>query len=164
MMYDYYILEEGENLDSVCNLLHLDKKTIMDLNNVTNENDIRSGRQIKVPINDANYYNTYTIERGDTLYGIARKYNINPELLASMNGLNMEDYIYPNQEILIPKNNYSYYITKDGDSLDNVATMFKTNVPNLLKDNKTIYLTEGQILVHQKQHFNKVLFLFNILN
>ena len=67
-----------------------------------------------------------------------------------MNGLNMEDYIYPNQEILIPKNNYSYYITKDGDSLDNVATMFKTNVPNLLKDNKTIYLTEGQILVHQK--------------
>ena len=31
-MYDHYILEEGENLDTVCNLLHLDKKTIMDLN------------------------------------------------------------------------------------------------------------------------------------
>ena len=87
---------------------------------------------------------------GDTLYKIARKYNINPELLASMNGLNMDDYIYPNQEILIPKSNYSYYITKEGDSLNTVATMFKTNIPNLLQDNQTIYLSEGQILVHQK--------------
>ncbi len=67
-----------------------------------------------------------------------------------MNGLNMEDYIYPNQEILIPKNNYSYYITKEGDTLDTVSTMFKTNVPNLLDNNKTIYLSEGQILVNKK--------------
>ena len=111
-MYEHYILEDGENLDTLCKALHLDKSKIMELNNISDEKEVRSGRQIKVPVNDPSYYNTYTIESGDTLYGIARKYNINPELLASMNGLNMEDYIYPNQEILIPKNNYSYYITK----------------------------------------------------
>ena len=149
-MYEHYILEEGENLDTICNTLHLDKKMVMELNNITNEDELRSGRQIKVPVSDPSYYNTYTIERGDTLYGIARKYNINPELLASMNGLNMDDYIYPNQEILIPKNNYSYYITKEGDTLDTVSTMFKTNIPNLLDNNKTIYLSEGQILVNKK--------------
>ena len=149
-MYDHYILEEGENLDTVCNLLHLDKKTIMDLNKITDESEIRCGRQIKVPINDPGYYNVYTIESGDTLYKIARKYNINPQLLASMNGLNMEDYIYPNQEIFIPKNNYSYYITKEGDTLNSVSSMFKTDINNLLNDNKIIYLSEGQILVHRK--------------
>ena len=67
-MYEHYILEEGENLDTVCNLLHLDKKMIMELNNITNENEIRSGRQIKVPVSDPNYYNTYTIERGDRVF------------------------------------------------------------------------------------------------
>ena len=67
-----------------------------------------------------------------------------------MNGLNMEDYIYPNEEILIPKNNYSYYITKQGDTLNIVAEMFKTNIPNLLENNRTIYLAEGQILVNKK--------------
>ena len=103
-----------------------------------------------MPINDPGYYNVYTIESGDTLYKIARKYNINPQLLASMNGLNMEDYIYPNQEIFIPKNNYSYYITKEGDTLNSVSSMFKTDINNLLNDNKIIYLSEGQILVHRK--------------
>ena len=58
-----------------------------------------------------------TIEKGDNLYSIARRYNINPDLLAILNGLNSDDYIYPNQQILIPKSNYSYYVTKQGDTL-----------------------------------------------
>ena len=39
-------------------------------------------------------YDTYNIQKGDTLYAISKKYNINPELLALINGLNMNDYIY----------------------------------------------------------------------
>ena len=78
-----------------------------------------------VPKNNQNYFNYYTIEKGDSLYEIARKYNINPELLASLNGLDMDDFIYPGQEILIPKSEYSYYITKEGDTLDTVSNMFK---------------------------------------
>ena len=50
-----------------------------------------------------NKFEYYTISKGDSLYGIARRYNINPELLAGLNGLSMDDYIYPDQEILIPK-------------------------------------------------------------
>ncbi len=149
-MYNHYILEDGESLDMVCKMFGLDKSEVMKLNNISDEKMVREGSQIKVPVSDPNYYNTYTIETGDTLYKIARKYNINPMLLASMNGLDMEDYIYPNQEILIPKSNYSYYITKEGDTINTVAAMFKTNVDNMLKDNKTIYLADGQILVHLK--------------
>ena len=61
--------------------------------------------------------------------------------------LNSEDYIYPNQEILIPKSNYSYYITKDGDSLDIVANKFNQNSKDLIEGNETIYLLPGQLLV-----------------
>ncbi len=110
---------------------------------------MKEDRQI-VPKNNQNYYNYYTIEKGDTLYGIARRYNINPELLASLNGLSMEDYIYPNQEILIPKSGYSYYITKDGDTVDIVANMFKISSEDLIKKNGVVYLAEGQVLVNPR--------------
>ena len=92
----------------------------------------------------------YTIEKGDSLYGIARRYNINPDLLANLNGLNLEDYIYPDQEILIPKNNYSYYLTADGDTLESVARMFNVNKEKLLEENEIIYLLSDQLLVHKK--------------
>ena len=35
-----------------------------------------------VPKNNQNYFNYYTVEKGDSLYAISRRYNINPELLA----------------------------------------------------------------------------------
>ncbi len=149
-MFDHYILEKGDSIDKISQMFNITKEEIMKINNIVDEREFKEQREIKLPILATPYYNTYTIEKGDSLYAIARKYNINPELLASMNGLSMEDYIYPNQELIIPKNNYSYYITKEGDTLNTVSQMFKTNVNNLLKDNQTIYLSEGQILVHQK--------------
>ena len=135
---NFYTLKENDDINTVCEKFQITKKELLKMNGMIDENLIRSGREIKVPNINPNYFNTYVIEKGDSLYKIARMYNINPELLASMNGLNMEDYIYPNQELLIPKNGYSYYITKDGDTLNLVASMFKTNVPNLLNDNETI--------------------------
>lgn len=96
------------------------------------------------------YFNIYTIESGDTLYEISRKYNINPTLLASINGFTMNDYIYPNQEILIPKSGYSYYITDEGDTLDTVCDTFMIDKDKLLKQNGTIYLLPGQVLVTKR--------------
>ncbi len=67
-MYDYYILEDGENLDSICNLLHLNKVELMRLNSITDEKDVQRGTQLKVPVADTNYFNMYTIVKGDTIF------------------------------------------------------------------------------------------------
>ena len=95
------------------------------------------------------YFTTYTIEKGDNLYSIAKKYNINPTLLAALNGLNMNDYIYPNQEIMIPKSDYSYYITNEGDTIDLVCDKFNCNKNDMINNN-TIYLMAGQLLINKK--------------
>ena len=92
------------------------------------------------------YYMAYEIKKGDTLYQISKEYNVNTKLLAELNGLNLDDYIYPGQTLLIPKKNVSYYITKDGDTLDTVSGIFNVNIDNIIKDNKTIYLKEGQMI------------------
>ena len=61
------------------------------------------------------FYYTYEIKNGDSLYQISKKYDVNTKLLAELNGLNLDDYIYPGQIILVPKKDVSYYITKDID-------------------------------------------------
>lgn len=101
-------------------------------------------------LNKETYFDYCTIDKGDNLYKISKKYNINPNLLASLNGLDMNDYIYPGQTLLIPNSNYSYYITKQGDTLDMVSKTFNISNNKLLEDNKTIYLLEGQMLVNKK--------------
>lgn len=150
-MFDKYSIKKGETLESVAKLYNTNVSVLKDINNIYFDDQIRAGMDIIVPKNKENYFNYYVIEKGDNLYAIARKYNINPELLASMNGLEIEDYIYPNQEIIIPKSGFSYYITKDGDTLNSVSGLFKVNQNELLENNPTVYLLAGQIMVKKNK-------------
>ncbi len=149
-MFESYLVGKGESLNSIAQKCNTSVKVLQDINNIYYLDALREGMEIIVPTESKDYFNYYTVESGDSLYAIARKYNINPELLASINGLNMTDYIYPNQQILIPKNGYSYYITADGDTLDDVIKVFNSTKDKFLNENKTIYLMEGQLLVNKK--------------
>ncbi|MBR6821445.1 MAG: LysM peptidoglycan-binding domain-containing protein [Bacilli bacterium] len=146
-MYDKYLIRYGDTLSSIASKFNTKESTIMELNNIPFPDMIREGKEIIVPIKKEKYFEYYTIEKGDNLYSIARRYNINPDLLAILNGLNSDDYIYPNQQILIPKSNYSYYVTKDGDTLDIVSKRFNISPKELIDNNDIIYLLEGQLLV-----------------
>lgn len=95
-------------------------------------------------------YDTYIIKKGDTLYGISKQYNINPELLSLVNGLNMNDYIYEGQEISIPKSGYSYYFTKSGDNLNDILNLFNVNYNDFNKINNRIMLEEGQLFAYKR--------------
>lgn len=95
-------------------------------------------------------YEMYTIKKGDTLYGISKQYNINPELLSLVNGLNMNDYIYDGQKIMIPKSGYSYYLTKSGDNLNNILNLFNVGYNDFSIMNKDILLEEGQLFAYKR--------------
>lgn len=149
-MFESYKLNKGEDLFSVANKFNTTVKTIQDLNRIYYLDDIRENMELIVPKEAKEYFNYYVVEKGDSLYAISRKYNINPELLASINGLKMDEYIYPNEQIIIPKSGYSYYITADDDTLDTVANVFKSNKEKVINENKNIYLLSGQLLVNKK--------------
>ena len=102
------------------------------------------------PSNEIIYFDKYLINNGDTLFKIANKVNSNPNLIASINGINLNDYIYPGDIILIPKKDFNYYITKEGDTLEIVKDAFNTNMNDLINNNTTIYLLPGQIMVQKK--------------
>lgn len=149
-MFEKYRVKTNDTLDEIAKKFHTNRSFLEDLNNLYFNESLREGMDIVVPKNKEKYFDTYTINKGDSLYAISRKYNINPELLAILNGLNMDDYIYPNQVLLLPVANYSYYITKEGDTLDIVSEMFKKNKDSILKENETIYLLPGQIMVSKQ--------------
>jgi membrane-bound lytic murein transglycosylase D len=96
------------------------------------------------------FYIVYKIKKGDTLYKISKEFNVNTKLLAELNGLNIDDYIYPEQMILVPKKNVSYYITKDGDTLDIVSKIFNVKQEDIILANETIYLMPGQMIYYNK--------------
>ena len=148
-MFDRYIVQNGDNLEIIARKFNTSVEMIKDINNIDYNSYLRAGSEIIVPKVKEKYFDYYVVEKGDNLYQIGLKYNINPELLANLNGLNMEDYIYPGQEILIPKNGYSYYITMEGDTLDIVANRFKASKDKIMNENETIYLMPGQLLVNR---------------
>ncbi len=96
------------------------------------------------------YYEVYEIKEGDSLYKISKKYNVNTKLLAELNGLDLDDYIYPEQMILVPKKDVSYYITKEGDTLNTVSKLFGVKENDLIKQNQTIYLQNGQMIFYKR--------------
>lgn len=95
------------------------------------------------------YFDYYTVNKGDTLYKIANDNKINSSLLAQLNGINEEDYIYPNQVLLIPKAGSILYITAIGDTLDEIVKGFNVNIQDLIEQNNKIYLQPEQLIVYK---------------
>ena len=100
-------------------------------------------------IEEEKYFDYHTLNKNETLFELAKSKNINPKLLAVLNGLGVGDYLYKDQLLMIPKKDYSYYISKEGDTLDTVSKTFNTSIENIIKNNQTIYLLEGQLMVNK---------------
>lgn len=134
---------DGENIFDVAQKLKLDVDFLKQLNK-----NIDSS-YIVIPADMDSSFMRYTVKQGDTVYSIASMYNIDYRDLLTLNGLNMEDYIYPNQEIMIPSNNTRVYITKQFDTLDKIADNFNTGVSDIIGQNPNLYLVEDQVVVYK---------------
>jgi LysM repeat protein len=77
----------------------------------------------------------YTVEKGDSVFGIAKKFNIKPEtvLWANEDQLNdSPDMLSPGMTLKIPPVDGVYYKWKENDTLDSVAQQFKAKVEDII--------------------------------
>ncbi len=149
-MYERYRVKNGETISLISKKFGTSIEFLRNINDIYFLDNLRAGMDIIVPKNKELYYEVMKAPKGMTLLEFSNKNNINPDLFLIMNGLEKDDYIYEGQEILIPKKNFSYYITKEGDSLDTVANTFNVTKDRLLSQNETIYLFPGQIIANKK--------------
>ncbi len=99
---------------------------------------------------DTPFYTSYIIKSGDTLYKIAKEFNMNPKLIAELNGIKIDDYIYSNEVLKIPKKGVRYYITKENDTLKEVSKIFGLKESDIVSQNETIYLLPEQMIFYKE--------------
>lgn len=148
-MYSIYQIQVGDTLDTIAQKIGTTKQMLLTINGLTDTNLV-PGNYIVIPMNVNLPFTTYTIKKGDNIYEIARKNNVDYETLLEINGLDEDDYIYPNQEIIIPNRNFNIYVTRENDSLATVATRLNAPQADLIRDNATIYLLPEQLILYRK--------------
>lgn len=152
-MYKVYQVLPGEELRSIADKLDMEMQVLCELNGITEDFKVRAGENIVIPNNKANLFQTYRVKTGDSLFEIGKRYGISANDLALLNGIEVNDYIYPNEEILIPRDRVQIYITKEGDTLTSVSHHFETLPERLQMENENIYLLPEQLLVFKKENF-----------
>lgn len=78
---------------------------------------------------------TYTIQTGDSVFGIAQYFDLSPETILWANKDTMNDdphMISVGNELRIPPTNGVYYEWQEGDTLESVAGKFKVDVDAIL--------------------------------
>ena len=93
---------------------------------------------------------TYIVEKGDTLYKIANKYNTTVDEIKELNNLT-DNNLFIGEQLLIPTKDFvsDTYVVKKGDTLYSIANKYNTTVDNLKKINnlENNDLSIGQILL-----------------
>ena len=74
----------------------------------------------------------YVVQKGDSLYTIAKKYNVSVDDLLKVNGLSSA-LIYPNQVLIVPLNTngnvyFVEYVVKDNDTLNSIADKYNISL------------------------------------
>lgn len=93
-----YIVQKGDNLNTIANKYGVTVSDIKKLNNLKT-NTLQIGQVLKIP--GSTNYNTYTVKSGDSLWKIANKYNTTINKLKTINNLD-STVLQIGQKLLIP--------------------------------------------------------------
>ena len=143
-MYRAYRIEEGDNLEIISSKVNC---SLDELKRLNSDISFTEGEILTVPTENT-LFDIYVVEKGDSIYSISNKYNIPYKELLLLNGLNENDYIYPNQEILVPKNGINFYITKENEQIKDISKKLGIDGYDILTKNDNLIVLKDQIIVY----------------
>ena len=150
-----YIVKKGDSLYSIANKYNTTVDELKRINNLTS-NTLSIGQVLKLPSDKASNVEkeentiSYTVQKGDSLYSIARKYSTTIDKIKDLNNLTT-NLLSIGQVLLIPTNTNleTTYTVQKGDSLYSIAKKYNTTVDKLKQLNNLTsnLLSIGQILI-----------------
>lgn len=143
-----YIVKSGDTLWSIARNNGLTVAELKELNNLTS-NSLSIGQVLKLKESTPSTSDTYVVKSGDTLYSIAKKYNLSVEQLKAINNLSTNALSIGQVLKVVPNSieEENYYVVKSGDSLYKIANKYNTTVDNLKALNG---LTSNLLSIGQK--------------
>lgn len=175
--YSVHIVKKGETLWSIAQKYNLSVDLILATNNIANSELISIGREMKIPshkntVTETNIVNqvvvdkknnninnninqpentepiVYTVEAGDNLWNISRKYGVSVEVIISVNNLKEKDLLSLGQKLEIPaigggvsKSNQKQeptivtYTVVKGDTLWSISKRYDVNMTTIISAN-----------------------------
>ena len=148
-----YIVKEGDNIATIAKKYNISIVDLINQNNLENVYYLEPGLELIIPEEKAPLgFTHYTVKKGDNLYEIAKRYNISVKDLSELNGLEINEYIYPEQRLLVPEEGVQVYITKDGDTIQTIIDRLGTNREEIFVYNPKIYLLPEQLIAYRKRN------------
>jgi membrane-bound lytic murein transglycosylase D len=161
--YIYHKIKNGETLSTIARKYKTSMKSIAKANNIKRYGRIRAGKKIKIPKTTITAYRdekiktsslfkpfNHTVEMGDSLWIIAKRYRTSIDSLKRLNGLN-SSHIHPGQVLKIRKVDDAkntaakkLYTVKYGDTPFDIASDYNISLAkflsiNSLSPDSTIY-------------------------
>lgn len=150
-----YKVSRGDTLSGIARKKGVSLDSLLAINGLTKKSTIYVGQELVVPAGSGSSVstvdvnapaNSYKVQRGDTLGGIARRYGIKVSELKAMNGLR-KDTIYIGQKLTVPDGSgyvapapksssaTSYdgltYKVRSGDTLGGIARRYGVKVAQI---------------------------------
>ena len=154
--YVVYTVKRGDSLWNIANQYNVSVNDIVDYNNL-GTTLLQVGQQLLIPTGgvdmpteDDEMGITYVVKSGDSLWSIAKRYDISVDELKNANNLT-SNLLTIGQELVIPQTSgYKTYIVKSGDSLYKIARDNNVNVNDLISLNNlnsTVLQIGQQLLI-----------------
>lgn len=144
-----YTVKSGDSLWSIAKKFNTTVDDLKKANNLTS-NSLSIGQKLVIPgKKESTSNNVYTVQKGDSLYSIARKYNVDVNDLKQANNLS-SNLLSIGQVLIIPTGTEDYILYKvvSGDSLYSIAKKYGITMQEIMDFNNlgSTILTVGQVL------------------
>ncbi len=164
-----YRMRYGDTISAIARQMRVPVSVVLEANNITNPRRIRAGTLLKIPIfprgkssrtarnlarvdaapdPDTHRKFSHRVRKGDTLWGIGRRYGVTPRQIRAWN--NVRKHITPGDRLVIwrseapqvaaanpaERRRGDFYIVQRGDTLWDIARSFRIRVNDLKKWNR----------------------------
>jgi len=139
-----HTVQRGETIYSIARRYGTSVEAITSTNGIVNPNWIYVGQGLTIPTEGSPPTTVYTVQRGDTLFSIARRHGTTANTLAWLNGLSTPHFIWAGQRLHLdssslpspePSSDSPVHLVQPGEILTRIAERYNTTVLALTKAN-----------------------------
>ena len=153
-----HVVQSGDTLFDISRLYNTTIAQLRSLNVFADGSDLAIGRSIIVPRVDETFLDRYIVQAGDSLYSIAKRFDVDLRVLQALNRLADIRDIRIDQALLVPKREgatLKIHLVQPGDTLEELAEIYETSVAviqslNGIADPSLIFL-DSAILVPESK-------------